>query len=48
MQCHAHRVKLFVVRLNLVSASLKGFEFIPAITEYIKPFLKIGGICGII
>jgi hypothetical protein len=31
-----------------VSASLKGFEFIPAITEYIKPFLKIGGVCGII
>jgi hypothetical protein len=49
-KCNATHIelKLFVVSVNLVSASLKGFEFVSAREEYIKPELKIGGNCGII
>ena len=31
-----------MVSVNLATASLKGFEFVPAVEEYIKPVLKIG------
>jgi hypothetical protein len=35
-------LKLFVVSVILATGSLKGFEFVPAIEEYIKPELKNG------